>query len=64
MRVMVKNNNLINRNLLKIGHGSADIIPKGLWLPNTLPTGQITLFKLTSKIDKVERFVYYFKFIK
>ncbi|KAH7730799.1 Protein T11F9.12 [Aphelenchoides avenae] len=37
------------------GHGSQDVIPRGLWNPQLTP-GKITLIKLTGTLDKAHRY--------
>ncbi|KAI1723891.1 protein HtrL [Ditylenchus destructor] len=38
------------------GHGSVDVIPSGVWMPSQLRAGRITLLKLTSIIERVDRY--------
>jgi len=38
------------------GHGSLDVFPHGIWSPKELKPGRITLLKLTSVIERVERY--------
>uniref|UniRef100_A0A915DP24 Uncharacterized protein n=1 Tax=Ditylenchus dipsaci TaxID=166011 RepID=A0A915DP24_9BILA len=38
------------------GHGSAEAIPTNLWSPKQLKSGQITLVKLTTVVERVERY--------
>lgn len=36
------------------GHGSTEVIPKGLWTPSLVP-GRVTVLKVTSELERIER---------